>query len=187
MKNILLGVTGSVAAIKVYELVKSLAQFATVQIVTTKQGEYFLTSQLSDLQTLNVKVYRDHDEWPEFSGPYEVGQPILHIELRRWADLLLVSPLDANTLAKMAYGFCDNLLTSTIRAWDWTKPIVVCPAMNTFMWDNDPTREQIDVLRDRGVHIINPIAKKLACNDVGMGAMETVSNIANIIQELILE
>lgn len=182
MKNIIVGVTGSVAAIKVVELAKSLLPFAHVRIITTKQAEYFLGSQLEALQALNIKVYRDSDEWPALVGLYNVGESILHIEMRRWADLLLVAPLDANTLAKISHGICDNLLTSTIRAWDWSKPIFMCPAMNTMMWNNKPTLEQIHLLQSWGATIIDPVEKKLACNDIGMGAMAIVENITKSVK-----
>ncbi len=183
MKNIIIGVTGSVAAIKVLDLVKSLVSFANVKIIATKQADYFLQSQMSAFKELNVTVYHDQDEWPDFKGPYKVGEPILHIEMRRWADLLLIAPLDANTLAKMAHGFCDNLLTSTVRAWDWSKPVFLCPAMNTVMWNNKPTLEQIHLLQTWGAAIINPVEKKLACQDVGMGGMASVEDIAATVHD----
>lgn len=63
-----------------------------------------------------------------------MGDPVLHIELRRWADVLVLAPLSANTMAKVAHGLCDNLLTSVVRAWDYAKPMIVAPAMNTYMW-----------------------------------------------------
>lgn len=185
MKNILLGVTGSVAAIKVLELTTALAVFANIKIITTQQGEYFLQAQLDGLNKINVPVLRDHDEWPILKEAYNIGEPILHIELRRWADLMLIAPLDANTLAKITHGLCDNLLTSTFRAWDWAKPIVICPAMNTMMWNNAPTLEQVSMLRQWGASIIHPIEKKLACNDIGMGAMEVVQNIVKFVNEVL--
>ena len=129
MRKIILGVTGSVAAIKVLALATALKEFAEVKIVTTEQGIYFIESDLKAIQTLDISIYQDKDEWPVLGTPYKVGAPILHIELRRWADLLLIAPLDANTLAKMTYGLCDNLLTSLVRAWDWQNPMVLCPAM----------------------------------------------------------
>lgn len=178
MKNIIIGVTGSVAAIKTLDLVKLLLPFANIRIVVTHSADYFLKSQLSALHELNITLYRDEDEWPTIEGPYQVGEPILHIEMRRWADLLLIAPLDANTLAKMANGFCDNLLTSIVRAWDWSKPVFLCPAMNTMMWNNNPTSSQIHVLQTWGAAVINPIEKKLACRDTGMGGMAAVEDIA---------
>jgi phosphopantothenoylcysteine decarboxylase len=96
---------------------------------------------------------------------------------------MLVAPLAANSLAKISHGFCDNLLTSIIRAWDWSNPMMLCPAMNTYMWDNKPTAEQITILKSWGAEIIAPIEKKLACNDIGMGAMAEVDDIIKAVQQ----
>src|SRR5205085_10485109 len=83
----------------------------------------------------------DEDEWPGRSDGrrYERGEPVLHIELRRWADLLLIAPLDANTLAKLANGLADNCLTCVWRAWEPARPVVLAPAMNTLMWEHPLT------------------------------------------------
>lgn len=182
MKNFILGVTGSVAAIKTKSLVEALSKLGNVRLVITQHGEYFVKSEFEFLQQLGVPVYRDSDEWPVLQGRYQVGDPILHIEMRRWAKCLIVAPLDANTLAKISHGFCDNLLTSIIRAWDWNKPMFLCPAMNTMMWNNKPTLEQISLLRNWGSTVIEPIEKRLACNDIGMGAMASVEDIVRTIE-----
>lgn len=182
MKNIILGVTGSVAAIKTQELALKLAAFANVKIVLTAHAEYFVQSQLAVLQKNNIPVLRDQDEWPALAGGYDINAPIMHIELRRWADAMLIAPLDANSLAKIALGFCDNLLLSVVRAWDYQKPMWLCPAMNTFMWENEPTAEHIAKVQTRKAVIIAPIAKKLACQDIGMGAMANVDDIINVVQ-----
>jgi phosphopantothenoylcysteine decarboxylase len=181
MKKIILGVTGSVAAIKTRLLAEKLQQFGEVRIVITNPAEYFIQAELKALQQRNIPIFRDQDEWPALDGHYPVGEPILHIEMRRWADCMVVAPLDANTLAKMAYGMCDNLLTSIIRAWDWNKPLFLCPAMNTMMWENAPTAKQVRLLTRWGATIIEPIEKKLACNDIGMGAMAEVEDITQTI------
>lgn len=186
MKNIILGVTASVAAIKTRQLAESLSQFANVRIVITDQAEYFVKSEYEILQKLNIPVFKDQDEWPTLEGRYNIGDPILHIEMRRWADCFLIAPLDANSLAKISHGFCDNLLTSIVRAWDWNKPLFLCPAMNTMMWENKPTAEQIELLETWGATVISPIEKKLACNDIGMGAMENVENIVEKVRSAIL-
>ncbi|XP_033634102.1 phosphopantothenoylcysteine decarboxylase-like, partial [Asterias rubens] len=103
--------------------------------------------------------------------------PVLHIELRRQADLLVIAPLDANTLAKVANGICDSLLTCIVRAWDSAKPLLICPAMNTHMWDHPITAGQIDTLRAFGYQEVPCIEKTLACGDTGKGAMAEVSTI----------
>ncbi|XP_054071015.1 phosphopantothenoylcysteine decarboxylase isoform X4 [Rissa tridactyla] len=95
------------------------------------------------------------------------SDPVLHIELRRWADLMLVAPLDANTLAKLANGICDNLLTCVIRAWDLSKPLLFCPAMNTAMWEHPITARQVEQLKGFGYTEIPCVVKKLVCGDEG--------------------
>lgn len=152
MWKVLLGVSGSVALVLREKLERALAaEVGEVKTITTDMAETF--------------------------DGYKLGDPIDHIELRKWASCLVVAPLSANTMAKMTYGLCDNLLTNVYRAWDFTKPVIVAPAMNTFMWDNPITHEQIQTLRQRGLIIVPPVAKRLACGDVGVGAMASVEDI----------
>ena len=88
------------------------------------------------------------DEWP--GTRYHRGDEVLHIEFRKWADLLIVAPLDANTLAKFALGISDNFLTCIFRAWDFAKPVFLAPAMNTLMWDSPVTLRHLrQLLEDR--------------------------------------
>jgi phosphopantothenoylcysteine decarboxylase len=183
MKHILLGVTASVAAVKVLKLAELLVPSYQIKIIVTEQAGYFVKPDYPRLADWNIAIYKDQDEWPPLAQQhYSVGSPILHIELRRWADYLLIAPLDANTLAKIAHGFCDNLLTSVVRAWDWTKPMLLCPAMNTLMWENPPTSQHVALLKTWGAGFIEPIEKKLACNDIGMGAMASVEEIIKIVK-----
>ena len=132
-----------------------------------------------------ITVYRDSDEWSAWKTR---GDPVLHIELRKWADLMVVAPLSANTLAKVSNGICDNLLTCVLRAWDFKsgKKVFFAPAMNTCMWDHPVTAQQVDTLKSWGFVQIPPISKTLMCKDTGMGAMaeptsivETVSSHVN--------
>lgn len=178
MKNVLVGVTGSVAAVKSDDLATMLiAHGFNAQMVATKSGLYFLRNSNPHGQS-HLSLYTDKEEWPSH---YKKGDPVLHIELRKWASCLLIAPLDANTLAKLDHGICDNLLTSVYRAWDWTRPVIVAPAMNTYMWDNEPTQTQLQNLQKRGVIVIPPVEKKLACNDFGMGAMAPLEEIVRTV------
>lgn len=115
------------------------------------------------------------------------GDPVLHIELRRWADVLVIAPLDANTLAKLACGLSDNLLTCVVRAWDPARPILVCPAMNTHMWTNPLTAAHLSAVTSQQPHIrvLEPISKALMCGDVGLGAMAEPADIVDRVAALL--
>lgn len=169
--NVLIGVTGSVASVKLPLLCRGfLDAGANVRVVSTAHAEHFWRD-LPD----NVQVYRDVDEWSTWQ---KMGDPVLHIELRKWADLFVIAPLDANTLGKMANGQCDNLLTCVARAWDVRQgTLFVAPAMNTLMWTHPATAEQLAKLKQWGVVQVPVVAKKLACGDVGLGAMASWQDI----------
>src|SRR5215468_7916105 len=138
MANVLLGVTGSVAAVRTPALVGALAQAGhAVRVVATQAALYFF----DPTELPPTMLVRDADEWP--GQRYRRDDAVLHIELRRWADLFVVAPLDANTLAKLACGLCDNCLTCVWRAWDVARPVVVAPAMNTLMWQHPFTRRHL--------------------------------------------
>ncbi|XP_013792078.1 phosphopantothenoylcysteine decarboxylase-like [Limulus polyphemus] len=182
--NILIGVTGSVAALKLPLLVRQLQAVKlpkfpelriNLQVVTTERALHFYP--LDEVKDL-VNVLRDEDEWRTWQ---KMSDPVLHIELRRWADVLVVSPLDANTMAKISSGICDNLLTCVVRAWDMKKPLVFCPAMNTHMWDHPITVTQIEKLKELGYIEVPCVAKKLACGDSGYGAMAEVPTIVETV------
>lgn len=176
-KNILVGASGSVASIRVPRLLTQLLQQgAQVRLVVTECAEHFVSVE-EPLPT-EAQVYTDRDEWSQWS---QLSDAVLHIELRKWADIFVIAPMSANTLAKLANGLCDNLLTCVARAWPLqcihTKPLIVAPAMNTCMWRHPVTTSHINALTAFGISIINPISKTLACGDIGIGAMEEVSNI----------
>src|SRR5438552_3021572 len=147
--KVLLGVTGSVAALKTPELYAALRLAGhQVKIVATEAALYFFDPKAIDpsRQTRNPEiVILDEDEWSgrEESRLAQRGDAVLHIELRKWADVLCIAPLDANTLAKIANGLADNCLTCVCRAWDLTKRIVLAPAMNTLMWEHPATRRHL--------------------------------------------
>lgn len=128
-----------------------------------------------------VPVLSDADEWGVWNA---VGDPVLHIQLRDWADIMLVAPLSANSLAKMANGLCDNLVTCVARAWDFgkRKPFIVAPAMNTHMWQHPMTEKHLSSLIELGVSVIPPASKLLACGDKGVGALAEVDEICALVR-----
>jgi phosphopantothenoylcysteine decarboxylase len=206
MANVLLGVTGSVAAIRAPALYDALKQAGhRVKVVATRAALYFFDpATLDPLDRARPRrnpdvVVLDEDEWPgQGSGRrYQRDDPVLHIELRRWADLFVIAPLDANTLAKLANGLADNCLTCVWRAWDPSRPVVLAPAMNTMMWEHPLTLRHLRQLAAgeppghldletllgwinehcRNLHIVPPQSKLLACGDVGMGGLAEIDDI----------
>lgn len=206
-KHLLLAASGSVATIKLPSMVNTLSKHAklSIRIVVTNSAAKFLSGQSTEqpiLESLlkldNVDgIHQDEDEW---SMPWVRGGGILHIELRRWAHLLVIAPLSANTMAKMTAGIADNLLLSVVRAWDTTgeidrhgaqKKILVAPAMNTAMWRHPITKKQIKILEEEWgieytengwIQVLRPIEKTLACGDAGDGAMREWSEIVSVIE-----
>lgn len=103
-------------------------------------------------------------------------------ELRKWADSILIAPLDANTLGKVANGLSDNLLTSVLRAWDFSKIAYFAPAMNTCMWEHPLTGQHLKTLKELLLFKeIPPMEKELMCGDKGYGAMATLGMIVSIV------
>ena len=205
-QHLLLAASGSVATIKIVPVVKALGarQNLSIRLILTPSAARFLNGQsdeqpsLSEVARLpNVDgVYSDASEW---TPAWTRGAPILHIELRKWSDLMIIAPLSANSLAKMVTGMCDSLLLSVVRAWDTTgtadgtgetkKKIVVAPAMNVAMWRHPITTRQIKTLEedwggDQGwIEVMRPIEKTLACGDVGVGAMVGFQEIVALIDD----
>jgi phosphopantothenoylcysteine synthetase/decarboxylase len=184
--NIVLGITGSVAAILTEKLCTSLLSAGhSVKIVATNPALYFLPQETGDYIKLAVpgkksvalQLFRDKDEWP--IGGYHKNDPVRHIEFRTWAHLLLIAPLSANTLAKMAHGICDNFLCCIARAWPKRKPLVLAPAMNTEMWIDPVTEAHFAALRGRyhKMTVVEPEFGLLACGDTGKGAMAHIESI----------
>lgn len=168
MKNILIGCTGSVATIKLPVLIKKLLESCDhfqIKVIVTKHSTHFFDKNEIPPE---VSILTDEDEWLTWNRR---GDPVLHIELGKWADLMVIAPLDANSLAKISTGICDNLLMCTVRAWDFSKPLIFCPAMNTRMYDHPLTAEQVEKLKSWGYIEVPTISKTLMCGDTGNGAM----------------
>ncbi|TKA24755.1 hypothetical protein B0A50_05743 [Salinomyces thailandicus] len=202
--HLLLAATGSVATIKIPNIITALSNHPnlSIRLLLSESAVNFLKAQSPEQPALsqiakmkNVDgIYLDQDEWRK---PWIRGDSILHIELRRWADLMVIAPLSANSLAKVVQGFSDNLINSVVRAWDATgmidqarpgvplpyvegkkKGIMVAPAMNTAMWHHPVTAEHMKRLSDDWsisnggwFEVLSPIQKELACGDTGSGAM----------------
>lgn len=201
--NVLIGVTGSVATIKLEELTKKIKSMfprpytsklerktvdstVAIRIVMTSNSKHFAPKEelIKSLNDPNIEIYDDEDEW---SGWAKMGDPVLHIELRKWADLCLIAPLDANTMAKLACGLCDNLLTCLVRAWDISKPLVYCPAMNVNMYNHPMTKEHLCKLQSYGYLRIDCVEKRLACGDYGMGGMAPIESIADKVVDCLIQ
>lgn len=174
--RILLAASGSVAAIKFANLCRCFSEWAEVKAVATKPSLHFI-----DKASLpnDVILYTDEEEWSTWK---KIGDSVLHIELRRWADIMVIAPLSANTLGKIAGGLCDNLLTCIARAWDYNKPLFVAPAMNTLMWNNPFTERHLMIIDELGISLIPPVSKRLACGDYGNGAMAEPSLIFSTVR-----
>ncbi|KAG8652214.1 phosphopantothenoylcysteine decarboxylase [Manihot esculenta] len=173
--RILLAASGSVAAVKFGVLCHCFTGWAEVKAVATSTSLHFINK---NSLPRDVDLYTDEDEWYSWN---KMGDSILHIELPRWADVMVIAPLSANTLGKIAGGLCDNLLTCIVRAWDYSKPIFVAPAMHTFMWTNFFTERHLMSLDEQGISLIAPVTRRLASGDYGTGAMAEPSLISTTI------
>ncbi|GAK85519.1 phosphopantothenoylcysteine decarboxylase /phosphopantothenoylcysteine synthetase [Vibrio ponticus] len=161
-KKILLGISGGIAAYKCAELTRRLIERgAQVQVVMTKAAKEFIT--LLTMQAVSGRPVSDSLLDP--AAEASMG----HIELAKWADLVLLAPATADLIARMAAGMGNDLLTTLVLASD--APIAVSPAMNQQMYRNQATQENIATLSRRGMHIWGPAAGEQACGDVGPGRM----------------
>ena len=177
-KKVLIAVGGGIAAYKVCELVSTLFKAGVeLRIILTKSAQKFITPLT--LSTLSrYQAYTDENFWqPIYSRP-------LHIELGEWADLIVIAPLTANTLAKLAYGMADNLLTNTVLAS--TCPVLLAPAMNTDMWEQVALqRNWQQLLTDSRFYGMETGSGLLACDRIGAGRMAEAAEIFIYIQSLL--
>src|SRR5574344_162793 len=166
-KNILIGITGGIAAYKICELIRMFKrEEANVKVITTKNALNFVTKVT--LQSLSQNdVATEQFEIEDFKPE--------HISLADWADILVIAPLSANTLSKFATGICDNLLTSVACAFK--KPILIAPAMNDGMWSNKTIQENYKKLLKNGIYSIEPEDGFLACGANGKGRLCNLEKI----------
>jgi phosphopantothenoylcysteine decarboxylase / phosphopantothenate---cysteine ligase len=169
-RNVLLGVSGGIAAYKSAELIRQLQERgASVRVIMTRGAQEFITPLT--LQALSGNAV--HTELLDEQAELGMG----HIELARWADVLLIAPATADLIARLSAGQADDLLSTVALAT--AAPLVLAPAMNQQMWKNPATAANIDTLVKRGTLIVGPAAGQQACGDVGYGRMEEPPFIAD--------
>ena len=175
-KTVLLGVTGCVAAYKSCEIVRALQKAGLrVKVVMTEHATQFVTPYQFRALTREPVAVGLFDDAP--------GEPIHHISLAQEADLFLIAPATANVLAKLAHGIADDLLTTTALAT--RAPLVIAPAMNVAMYEAAATQENMQMLKARGVRIIDSEEGYLACGDVGKGRLADPEGIVRIVCEML--
>jgi phosphopantothenoylcysteine decarboxylase/phosphopantothenate--cysteine ligase len=160
--RILLGITGGIAAYKAPELVRALRKDGhAVRCLLTEAGARLVAADA-------LAAVSGERVWTTLWST--VGD-IPHIDLARWAEVLLVAPLTADAAARLALGFADDLLTTTVLALEPEKPLWLAPAMNTVMWNKPVVQQHLRTLAERGARIIPPVSGHLACGEQGVGAM----------------
>jgi len=176
--NVLIGICGSIAAYKTCELVRELVlRKINVKCVLTQAAEKFVTPLT--LQTLsNNRVYRSmfDEEYTPDPG---------HLSLADWADIIVVSPATANTIARLAAGLADDLLTSVLLSA--VCPVLICPAMNTNMWNNPLTQRNAQTLIKNGYLFLGPEEGDLACRQKGVGRLVSTHKITDKILAILTE
>ncbi|WP_173254200.1 phosphopantothenoylcysteine decarboxylase [Streptococcus sp. 5346] len=180
MANILLAVTGSIASYKSADLVSSLKkQGHQVTVLMTQAATEFiqpLTLQVLSQNPVHLDIMKE---------PYP--DQVNHIELGKETDLFIVAPATANTIAKLAHGFADNMVTSTALALPSHIPKLIAPAMNTKMYDHPATQANLKTLETYGYQLIAPKESLLACGDHGRGALADLTIILERIKETLDE
>jgi phosphopantothenoylcysteine decarboxylase/phosphopantothenate--cysteine ligase len=181
-KHILLGVTGGIAAYKAAFLVRDCIKAgADVQVVMTEAATRFITPlTLGTLSRREVIT----EMFPRVAGEAS-AQWTAHIDLALWADVMLIAPASANTLARIAHGFADNFLTTLVLALRC--PLAVAPSMDVDMYRNAATQQNLSVLRERGVHVLEPESGELASGLVGPGRLPEPETILHWLEGLLVE
>ncbi len=173
MANIILGVSGSVAAYRAADLARELMrQGHSVRVCLTDSAQKFVTPALFEALT-GQPCLVDTFEEPERGR-------MAHIDWARWAELILIAPATANTLSKIAFGLGEDMLTTLVLAS--TKPLLVAPAMNPTMYANPNTQEAMLRLRAKGVQLVEPVEGDVACGENGQGKLASVDHIVRSVQ-----
>lgn len=169
-KTVLLAVSGSIAAYKAADLTNQFTKAGlNVRILMTPAATQFitpLTLQVLSKNPVTLDMIKEED-----------AQTINHIDLAKEADVFLIAPASANTIAKLSYGMADNIVTTTALALPADTPKLIAPAMNTNMYNNPMTKRNIEQLIQAGYQKIEPRSTRLACGDVGKGALADLETI----------
>lgn len=177
-KTILLAVSGSISAYKAADLTNQLTKLGyDVHVLMTEASTKFITP-------LTLKVLSKNPVHLDVMTE-DKPQIINHIELAKQADLFLLAPASANTIAHLAYGFADNMVTATALALPTKTPKLIAPAMNTKMYDNPITQNNLKQLHEVGYQEIVPRSSRLACGDVGRGALADLTTILKAVQAIL--
>ena len=178
-KTVVLGVTGGIAAYKIASLASMLVkQHADVQVIMTENATNFITPTTFETLTGNKCLVDTFDRNFQFQ--------VEHVALAKRADIFMIAPATANVIAKVAHGLADDMLTTTFLACK--KPKYIVPAMNTQMYENPITQDNLDICRRYGMHVVEPASGYLACGDTGAGKMPEPDLLMEyIMQELAFE
>ena len=172
MKHIVVGITGGIAAFKTCQMVSDLTKKYEVQVIMTPHATNFIHPLTFETLTGHKCLIDTFDR----NFNYEVE----HISVAKWADAFVVAPATANVIAKFAHGICDDMLTTTFLACK--APKVIAPAMNTNMYDNPITHQNLQSLRSLGMQIVEPVSGLLACGDTGRGKMADIDIIEEAVE-----
>jgi phosphopantothenoylcysteine decarboxylase/phosphopantothenoylcysteine decarboxylase/phosphopantothenate--cysteine ligase len=177
MKNILLGITGSIAAYKAADIVNILVKGGyNVDVIMTRSAQEFIAPLTLQTLTKN-KVYTDMFEKIVYTD-------VKHISLAQKADLCLIAPATANIIGKIASGIADDMLSTVVMAIK-NKPVIICPAMNIAMYENPIVQRNISLLSEYGYKFIEPRNALLACGVTGKGALAEVDIIVSAVKEIL--
>src|SRR3989338_21493 len=175
MKNIVIGVTSSIAAYKIVELVIELKRDNKVAVIMTQNAANIIKP--GEFEKLGVAVAIKTFKKSYDYKKYLKQKKIRHISLADNADIVVIAPATANIIGKIAYGIADDLLTTTVMA---TKaPVLICPSMNSNMWHNKIVQENVKKLRQLGYHFVYPEHGMLACGYEGVGRLADIRKIAD--------
>ena len=177
--NVLLAVSGGIAAYKACELCSVLVkEDHSVRVMMTKNASNFI-GKISFEGLTNNAVVLD-----SFDYSYSAME---HIDLPKWCDVMVIVPCSMNLLTKITVGLCDDIVSTSVAALPLNTPLVIAPAMNTNMWNSPANQRNLELLNNSPRYtIVSPVNKRLACGDIGMGGLADLSDIVGIIRNVCL-